>query len=129
MSSSKWYVITVIIHLLLLLQSLFYYCYYYLLKIDSSVVIDGHGTLLFSCSSEVFKVIFQAKDHWEMDLSELLSSAEQFKEKGTEFFKVVSFTVRLFMQFDCVKLVKLMLCFIGYKLLKNRSSDKTLEMR
>jgi len=24
-----------------------------------------------------------------MDLSELLSSAEQFKEKGTEFFKVI----------------------------------------
>jgi len=35
------------------------------------------------------------KDHWEMDLSELLSSAEQFKEKGTEFFKVV------FWQFSC----------------------------
>jgi len=31
------------------------------------------------------------KDHWEMDLSELLSSAEQFKEKGTEFFKVILF--------------------------------------
>jgi len=28
------------------------------------------------------------KDHWEMDLSELLTSAEKFKEKGTEFFKV-----------------------------------------
>jgi len=33
-------------------------------------------------------IISQVKDHWEMDLSELLSSAEQFKEKGTEFFKV-----------------------------------------
>jgi len=37
----------------------------------------------------------QVKDHWEMDLSELISSAEQFKEKGTEFFKV------MFTQFSC----------------------------
>ena len=36
----------------------------------------------------------QVRDHWEMDLSELLSSAEEFKDKGTEFFKVVFLTVQ-----------------------------------
>lgn len=44
--------------------------------------------LFFSCLSNTLEVNFQVKDHWEMDLSQLLSSSEQFKEKGTEFFKV-----------------------------------------